>query len=475
MLPTAGCSSVCKGPGCATEWPLTRVAVHHGDDMPLRKQAWQADATYDGRSDEGARWVLSAENRSLFFGQGEANQVVRVGWRPGDGQYDRLGTWTGTEGFGTAIATADIDGSGRFDLLAGAPDTEFGRGSVFLFPDAGVAGGPTNAEDAPLEIRSASAADRLGEQIVLCSDISGDGLPEILLAAPWFTRPDDASFPVGEIPELSGGVFLIVSEQLRDAAGVVTPYDLGAAWWGEAEGDGAGLAMACSADHDDDDIADVVIGAPWRNDDVESDIGRVYLISGATLFDDAGSLEPAVTRASLGEIATTVIDGDTASSLTGSSVVPLQLTDDGAAALAIGEPGYGGGQGRVTVYPGSELARGGVPKPMVVFTHQGAEEDNFGRWLSSGDLDGDGLQDLVVGAPDMRPNDRVGYDIGHLWVFLAKSSDLWLPKDTPSIADHELIGEHPFQRVGRAPLVADLDGDSRAEISLPTRRASEER
>ncbi len=454
-----GCNAACKGPGCEAEWPTTRVVVHSNDSLRRSTDAWSdAIASYDGLDAHGARWRLATLGRTLLFGQPEVGQVLRVPFRLSDGPWERLDKWTGPKGFGAAVASIDVYDEGGPALLVGAPDAEFGRGAVYVFPDA--TSGPVDADDAPLEIRGGTTGDRLGEHLEICADLTGDGRPEILVSMPWFTTPTDPLFRGLEVPDLAGGVVMLTSEALLAATGVVSAWDLGPVWWGVRVGDGAGLALACDHDLDGDGVADVAIGAPWHEpNDSDDNHGRVYVLGGAAL-PPTGPLDA--------DSMLTVIDGEPGEWL-GLSLAMLELDGELPAELAVGGPGYDGGAGRLHIYQAQSLTREFAVEPLVTFTYSDDSPVHFGRWLAAGDLDADGLSDLLVGAPDLQSG-RNGFDTGRAWTFRGTSQDLWLPDDTQVIADERVLGNHAFQRVGRAPVLHDLDGDGRDEVLLPTRR-----
>jgi hypothetical protein len=454
-----GCGAVCRGPGCEAQWPNTRVSVLRGDDLRRSTDVWSdAVARFDGNDTHGAPWAVGMLGRTLLFGQPDARQVLRTPYREGRGSWERLDRWTGPEGFGAALGTADFNGDGELDLLVGAPDTDFDRGAAYLFRSA--IQGTADAEAAALEIRGGAAGDRLGEQIAICGDVTGDGLPDALVSMTWLATPDHPSFDGRQVPDLGGGVVLLRSEALGGMEGVTEPWSLGPTWWGEQVGAGAGRALVCDRDLTGDGVVDLVIGAPFHDGEAGADSGRTYILDGAVL--------PATSP--LGEAAIAVLEG-TAGAWLGMSLTTLDLDGVAPAELAVGAPGFAEGIGRVVVYAARPLTRRYTPEPVFSFARDGVAPDHFGRWIAEGDLDGDGISDLVVGAPDLQDGGN-GYDTGRAWVFRGGNRDLWLPEDTDLIADERVLGSEPFSRVGRAPLLVDLDDDGLDELVLATRRAS---
>lgn len=349
------------------------------------------------------------------------------------------------------MAVTDTDGDGVDELWVGAPGAEGDAGAVYRFPlDATTGDGFTR------RMVGASIADRFGEVLAPCGDVDGDGLRDLGVSAPRFSAPDpDLWATPSAVPDLAGGVFLVRSSLLA-AAPDGRPWELGPAWWGAAAGDGVATAR-CDADLTGDDLADLVIGAPFAGD---GDAGRVFLrdasrlLSGPLTDADPWTLVPTAAEAGWFGMALTTawFDGPE---------------------LVVGAPGFDGGRGRVLVYADLD-ASPGLAKPSASFTNPRGLPDHFGRELTAADLDGDGTDDLVVGAPDWRErrgqgDARTRYDAGHLWVWDGVDRVRWTLDEAGIPADIEVRGTQPFLRIGRAVHAADLDGDGRAELLLPAR------
>jgi hypothetical protein len=125
--------------------------------------------------------------------------------------------------------------------------------------------------------------------------------------------------------------------------------------------------------------------------------------------------------------------------------------------VAIGIPGSPPGgddpQGRVRLVL---AATNSMSRQIVATPTAGPEAlgDRFGAALAIGDLDGDGVDDLAVGAP--------GHGVGRGALFVLPGRDSW-PDTLPSLDTPALFGQDG-DGLGAALAAADLDGDGKAEL-----------
>ncbi len=290
--------------------------------------------------------------------------------------------------FGASVAgLGDLDGDGTADVAVGAPGV-FLRSAypgqvhvLFLNPDGTVKRAAAVGGDTP-NGPSLDAGDHFGWSVASLGDLDSDGYVE--LAAGTYgddtihvmSVGGDAGSPVKRTGEIQG----------RD---VVPPL---------VENDYFGWSVDGIGDLDSDGVPDVAVGAPGRNVG-GSDTGEAYVLfmnPDGTVRDQAR------------------IDGGTpngpslaAGDRFGSSVAGIgDLDGDGTADMAAGSPGHvlgGSGTGYLSVMflnpDGTvrDTARidGGTPNAPSL-----AADARFGESASGiGDLDGDGVPDVAVGAP----------------------------------------------------------------------------
>ncbi|MEE9269031.1 MAG: FG-GAP-like repeat-containing protein [Candidatus Krumholzibacteria bacterium] len=306
-------------------------------------------------------------------GQGDEGGVfVYLGARSGLG---RSADWIG-EGdqagaqYGFSVARAgDVNGDGYSDVIVGAyrysgGEEEEGR-AVVLY------GSPYGLPDSlSWTAESHQAGAWLGYSVAGAGDVNGDGYSDVIVGAPYF---DNGEEDEGRAMIYAGSAGGLLAEPM----------------W-TAEIDHAvgrfGVSVASAGDINGDGYGDVVIGAEG-NLDVLQDIGTVFVYLGSP--------------SGPGSSPDWAAQGDVLEGAFGRAVSSAgDINGDGFGDLAIGDPHFDDGEaneGRVVVYMGSA---NGLPR----FPDWSAEGNQSGAWLgfsvaAAGDLNGDGLADIVVGAP----------------------------------------------------------------------------
>jgi hypothetical protein len=329
---------------------------------------------------------------------------------------------------GKAVASAgDFDGDGFADVIAGAPGAE--RAYVF----SGVSlWGTTKAASADLTLDGDDTGDDLGSAVAGVGDVDGDGYDDVLVGAP---GSDEGSTGTGAAFLVRGG-----------RSGTLALEDADLVLFGERNGDLAGAAVAGAGDPDGDGWPDLLVGAPG-SDETGSAAGRAYLLRGPF----SGTRRALLT-------ADTVFEGHAAGDALGVSVAGLgDLDADGYDDVAVGATGYDGAASNAG---GAGVWRGPVPPARLdladadVLLRGEAASDGAGIVARAGDVDGDGWDDLLVGAGG---NDGGGAGAGAAYLLYGPVS-LTSPASL-SLADAELDGTASDALGSALAGGADLDED----------------
>ncbi len=319
---------------------------------------------------------------------------------------------------GTSVAGADANGDGRPDLLIGANladnNARANSGSVYVV--FGTAS-PANVDLANLgtageRIDGAAANNGAGVSVAGAGDVNGDGSPDLLVGAPGAGNNGRAG---------SGSAYLI----LKPILGNVNLASLGAAgvrFDGAAAADAAGSSVAGAGDVNGDGRADVLIGAPFADNNGRDFSGSAYLVRGraAPVTLDLAGLGTAGAR----------FDGGAAFDFAGTAVAGVgDVNGDGRADLAVGAPGVDGNGrsasgaanlifGQATP-AGLDLASLGAAGVRI---DGAAADDGAGTSVAAaGDVTGDGRADMLIGAPSADNNGRFASGSAYLVRFATPS------------------------------------------------------
>jgi len=347
--------------------------------------------------------------------------------------------------FGRALCSADVDGDGLSDLLIGAPtagqvgggtSTE-GRIYLFLGSQLTAAGlAPSfDPEDAWTVIVGEASFDGAGTAIANAGDLGADGKDDIIIGAPGHDGAGQNSgrvYVVSGLALAAGGTYSLASSSRR---------------WDGASGEEAGGALASGGDVNGDGTADVLIGAPGRTTNGAWS-GGAYLVSGT-------SLGP-VGVSALSSTAAWILNGEVEGDFAGEAVAMGGDVDgDGRADLLVSAPiadGAAQGSGRVYLVSGSGLGGSGSRSLGAgdrVF--EGGTAELAGDAVAfAGDVDGDLLDDLLIGSVS------------------ANRTSLWTAVTLPSAGTSPLASA-PIQFTGtqgRGAAGADVDGDGLADVLI---------
>lgn len=381
---------------------LAAVGDLNGDGFP----DFVAGA-YAGRSGPGAGRVF------VYFGG--AHQTLAPGLV--------LGAGIPVVGFGVSVAGGqDMNGDGYPDLIVGASGDQLTNGSTgaaYVF-----FGGPAMHTVPDLVLPSPAGAVSFGYRVSFMGDHNGDGYADLAVGAPaWNNDPQAAHVFVYD----GGATPATIPAQVLDAPGTLGTFGTSLAYAGDVNGDGygdflagefspdmdppgpstgsvylyfggvsprtipdltftgaAGEMFGCSMvgaiDLNRDGFDDIVIASPRNNPPGVTSAGMIQVFYGGPAID---------TRADV-----TRFGRDYAREL-GISMASGDINGDGIPDLACGSTGPTGG---VAVYFGGAPLHAS-PDRWIPSSLSGSGT-NIGYSVAvPGDRDGDGLAELVAGAP----------------------------------------------------------------------------
>ncbi|ELS04701.1 putative calcium-binding protein,FG-GAP repeat protein [Xenococcus sp. PCC 7305] len=336
----------------------------------------------------------------------------------------------GGDATGGEVSNAgDLNGDGFDDVIISASgadiDEQESVGKTHIFFGGNNVGSSGIVELSALDgtngftIEGVDEIDRFGSSVNNAGDVNGDGFDDIVVGARYADNDSQGLFGASYVffgkPDI-GASGNLQADQLDGSNGFVIP--------GIDEGGNNGLAVSNAGDMNGDGFDDLIIAAPGAGEIInrygydESDRrGETYIIFGNGDLGASGSFDLSTLDGTNGF----VINGLAQDDYSGSSVSNAgDINGDGfddviIAAPFANEPFAEDYQTQTYVLlGGTDVGSAGSIQIDEIngFVVNGLEEyDSAGRSVSNaGDLNGDGLDDLIIGAPftNSNGNDSAG-------------------------------------------------------------------
>jgi hypothetical protein len=329
---------------------------------------------------------------------------------------------------GSVSGPGDVDGDGRDDLLIGSWQGAANAAYLVLGPVTGT----RDLSLADAKLVGEEADDGAGASVSGAGDVDDDGRDDLLIGA-WLN--DEGGYR-------AGAVYLV----LGPVSGTLDLASADAKLVGEEAYDGAGYERRVSGagDVDGNGHDDILIGA--ANDEGGTNAGAAYLVLGPV----TGTLDLSAADAKL-------LGGtsDRAGSVAGAGDVDGDGLDD----LLVGASSDGGSlEGAAYLVLGPVTGTVDLSKANAQFIGQNSDDSAGYDVSGAGDVDGDGHDDLLVGAFQ---NGEGGHYAGAAYVVLGPvtgSLDL-------SLADAKLVGEGVGDYAGSPVSAAgDMNDDGNDDV-----------
>jgi hypothetical protein len=370
-----------------------------------------------------------------------------------------IGGAPGDEAGISVAGLGDIDGDGLDDMIVGAKhESTVGDktgaayiiyGSDLLGGDVDLSGGGGDTGGAPsVEISTLTGvltSDKAGRVVAGVGDVSGDGYPDVAVAAPVADPHSEAS----------GAVYILFSTPgVGVESGSLSGADV--TILGRAGYNYAGLGLA-SGDVNGDGTNDVLIGAPG-NDVGGDNTGTIYI-----LYGDLGA-SATIEASSIGDF----LMGEEEEDGVGSVMAVADLDGDGVDEILVGAgSNSGGGPSAGALYIVQGPSNGAIELSDADIKFDGeSSSDQLGSSVATvGDVDGDGTGDFMVGAVY---DDAAGVDAGCAYLILG---DMASPGgDVADAYVLKLIAEESGDNFGaNVAGGGDVDGDGEDDfvVSAP--------
>jgi uncharacterized protein (TIGR03437 family) len=374
--------------------------------------------------------------------------------------------------FGSSLTIGDINGDGKHDLIVGAPGADPSPNA----PDAGkayavfgnlAAGVFDIANIVDLTVWGAARSDRLGSSVAIGKINNSAGADDLIVGAPLAdisiatASLIDAGCVYGFFGDasLAGVKNLALSTADFRINGVLPNGQFGAA--------------IAAGKFNDGDVDDIAISAPNADFATLRTAGIVYLVLGSS------ALKGTVTAI---QAASLVLNGGDAGDGVGVALAMGDVNGDDHADLVIGAPQADGpnnlraGSGEVYIIFGLATIQA-RPSQLTIYGGVASGDefpDGLGSKVAVGDFTGDGIPDLVIGAPGADPISQTRQPAGAAYVIFGSGTLAAGTMDlTSKPAELRIFGAKSGDRLGSGGLaIGNLSNLAPGDLAIGAPSAS---
>ena len=366
---------------------------------------------------------LSAGKSYIVFGKANSNAInlstIADASNPLGGfviNGEAAGDWSGY----SVSSAGDVNGDGLDDLIVGAYAADLtGKSKV---GKSYVVFGKTNSSAINLStiadasnptggfvINGEAKYDRSGFSVSSAGDVNGDGLDDLIVGA-FFADPN------GKLS--AGKSYVVFGKANSNAINLSTIADAsnptgGFVINGEVAGDKSGRSVSSAGDVNGDGLDDLIVGAIYADPSGKSKAGKSYVVFGKA---NSSAINLSAIADASNPTGGFVINGEARYDYSGWSVSSAgDVNGDGLDDLIVGAWGADSRTGKSYVVFGkanssaidlSAIADTSNPLGGFVINGEAASDWSGFSVSSAGDVNGDGLDDLIVGAFNADPSGK---------------------------------------------------------------------
>jgi hypothetical protein len=310
---------------------------------------------------------------------------------------------------------------------------------------------PLLSADADTLLESDQAGALFGFSVAAAGDVNGDGYDDVIVGA--------FHYDAGAADAGAAFVFLGSAAGIADA----TPATANTRIVSGQAGANLGENVAGAGDVNGDGFDDVIVGAPYYDDAGEVDAGAAFVFLGSAAGIADATPATAHTR---------IVSGQAGANLGEHVAGAGDVNGDGFDDVIVGAPHYdaagGTDAGAAFIFHGGAagIPNGSPATAQTRFTAGQAGASLGESVAGAGDVNGDGLDDVIVGAPHYDAGET---DEGAAFVLLGSASGI--ADATPATAHARFEGNQAGAWMGvSAAGAGDVNGDGYDDVIVGARR-----